>query len=83
MSAEHKCGNWIEHFPSNAKWSNAIQIVKGMAPWGAVSPEEVDWVAARMTVRAGESDLDTVWSVEAGMGGHGRHHRRGGRQGCR
>ena len=64
MSAEHKCGNWIEHFPSNAKWSNAIQIVKGMAPWGAVSLEEVDRVAARMTARAGESDLDTVWKQE-------------------
>src|SRR5450759_3038760 len=64
MSAEHKCGNWIEHFPDNAKWSNAIQIVKGMAPWGAVSLGEVDRVAARMTARAGESDLDSVWKQE-------------------
>ena len=61
MSTEPKCGNWVEHFPGNAKWSNAIQIVKGMAPYGAVSLEEVDRVGARMTARAGEGDLDTVW----------------------
>ncbi len=64
MSTEPKCGNWIEHFPGNAKWSNAIQIVKGMAPYGAVSLEEVDRVGARMTARAGEGDLDTVWKEE-------------------
>jgi alpha-beta hydrolase superfamily lysophospholipase len=64
MSAEHKCGNWIEHFPGNAKWSNAIQIVKGMAPWGAVSLREIDQVAARMTARASESDLEAVWKQE-------------------
>ena len=64
MSDETKCGNWVEHFPGNAKWSNAIQIVKGMAPWGAVSLEEVDRVAARMNARAGEKDLDAVWMQE-------------------
>ena len=64
MSAEHKCGNWVEHFPGNAKWSNAIQIVKGMAPWGAVSLEEVDRVAARLNARSGEADRDTVWKEE-------------------
>ena len=64
MSEEHKCGNWIEHFPGNAKWSNAIQIVKGMAPWGAVSLREIDKVAARMTARASEGDHETVWKQE-------------------
>ena len=64
MSGETKCGNWVEHFPGNAKWSNAIQIVKGMAPWGVVALEEVDRVAARMNARAGESDLDAVWMQE-------------------
>jgi alpha-beta hydrolase superfamily lysophospholipase len=64
MSEEHKCGNWIEHFPGNAKWSNAIQIVKGMAPWGAVSLGEIDKVAARMTARASEGDHETVWKQE-------------------
>jgi dienelactone hydrolase len=62
--SEHKCGNWIEHFPGNAKWSNAIQIVKGMAPWGAVSLREIDEVAARMASRANESDHETVWKEE-------------------
>jgi dienelactone hydrolase len=57
-------GNWIEHFPGNAKWSNAIQIVKGMAPWAAVSLGDVDRVAARMNARAGEPDLDLVWKEE-------------------
>ena len=64
MNAEHKCGNWVEHFPGNAKWSNAIQIVKGMAPWGAVSLGEVDRVAARLNARAGEGDHDTAWKQE-------------------
>jgi dienelactone hydrolase len=57
-------GNWIEHFPGNAKWSNAIQIVKGMAPWAVVSLGDVDRVAARMNARASEPDLDLVWKEE-------------------
>jgi alpha-beta hydrolase superfamily lysophospholipase len=64
MSGEQKCGAWIEHFPGNAKWSNAIQIVKGMAPWAAVALEEVDRVGHRMLARAGENEPDKVWIEE-------------------
>jgi alpha-beta hydrolase superfamily lysophospholipase len=64
MSADHECGSWNEHFPGNRKWSNAFQIVKGMAPWAAVAMEEIDRVGQRMAARAGESDLDLVWREE-------------------
>jgi hypothetical protein len=36
-------GDWIEHLPGNAKWSNAIQIGNGMTSWAAVSLGE--WTA--------------------------------------
>src|SRR6478752_2971905 len=28
---------WAVHFPGNLRWSNAMQIVKGMAPYGAIA----------------------------------------------
>ena len=33
---------WAVHFPGNLRWSNAMQIVKGMAPYGAIAMDEVD-----------------------------------------
>jgi hypothetical protein len=59
-----QCGTWVEHFPGNLRWTNAMQIVKGMAAYGAVAMEEVDRVGARLAARAGESDPDRVWSEE-------------------
>jgi dipeptidyl aminopeptidase/acylaminoacyl peptidase len=59
-----RCGTWVEHFPGNLRWSNAMQIVKGMAAYGAVAMEEVDRVGARLAARAGESDLDQAWREE-------------------
>ena len=35
-------GPWINHFGENFLWSNAILILKGMAPYGVVSLEEMD-----------------------------------------
>ena len=64
MSADHACGTWLQRFPGNVKWSNAMQIVTGMAPWAAIAMEEVDRIAERMRARAGESDLDAVWIEE-------------------
>src|SRR5688572_25951418 len=29
--------SWAVHFPGNLRWSNAMQIVKGMTPYGAVA----------------------------------------------
>ena len=52
------------HFPGNLRWSNAMQIVKGMAPYGAVAMDEVDRIARRLKARAGEADLDRVWREE-------------------
>jgi dienelactone hydrolase len=41
-----------------------MQIVKGMAPWGAVALEEVDRVGRRLAARESESDLDRAWREE-------------------
>jgi dienelactone hydrolase len=55
---------WAVHFPGNLRWSNAMQIVKGMAPYGAVAMAEVDLIAQRLKARSAEDDLDKVWKEE-------------------
>ena len=42
MTTDGRYGTWVEHFPGNLRWSNAMQIVKGMAPYGAVAIGEID-----------------------------------------
>jgi len=59
-----KQSNWAVHFPGNLRWSNAMQIVKGMAPYGAIAMDEVDRIGRRLTARATEADLDRVWREE-------------------
>jgi len=63
--SEQRCGSWVEHFPDNLRWTNATQIVKGMAPWAAVSLAEIDLMGERMKARAraGE-DNDKIWHEE-------------------
>ena len=58
------CGTWTVHFPGNLRWSNAMQIVKGMAPYGAVAMDEIDRIGQRLKARAAEPDLDRVWQQE-------------------
>jgi hypothetical protein len=55
---------WAEHFPGNVRWTNAMQIVKGMAPWAAVALAEVDLVGARLKARESEPHPDRVWQEE-------------------
>ena len=55
---------WAVHFPGNLRWSNAMQIVKGMAPYAAVAMDEVDRVGRRLQARRTEADLDKVWREE-------------------
>src|SRR5262249_32907583 len=55
---------WAVHFPGNLRWTNAMQIVKGMAPYAAVAMDEVERVGRRLKARAGEADLDRVWREE-------------------
>ena len=45
--------SWAVHFPGNLRWTNAMQIVKGMAPYAAVAMDEVDRIARRLEARAG------------------------------
>ena len=46
--------SWAVHFPGNLRWSNAMQIVKGMVPYAAVAMAEVDRIGQRLAARAGE-----------------------------
>jgi dienelactone hydrolase len=64
MKSEARCGTWVEHFPGNLRWSNAMQIVKGMAPYGAVALEEIDRVGQRLSAREHEADPDRAWKEE-------------------
>ena len=54
----HGESSWPVTFPGNLRWSNAMQIVKGMAPYGAIAMDEVDRITRRLKARAGESDPD-------------------------
>jgi hypothetical protein len=64
MEGQEKFAGWAVHFPGNLRWSNAMQIVKGMAPYGAVALEEVDRIGDRLEAREQESDPDIAWKQE-------------------
>ena len=61
MSEEH---SWPVTFPGNLRWSNAMQIVKGMVPYGASNMAEIDNIRLRLKARASEPDLDKAWKEE-------------------
>jgi dienelactone hydrolase len=56
--------SWPVTFPGNLRWSNAMQIVKGMVPYAATAMAEIDNVRLRLKARAGEADLDRAWKEE-------------------
>jgi len=64
MTATEKFAGWARHFPGNLRWTNAMQIVKGMAPYGAIAMEEVDRIGDRLKARETEGDPDLVWKEE-------------------
>src|SRR5262245_56159112 len=51
-SAPAEPNTWAVHFPGNLRWANAMQIVKGMAPYAAVAMDEVERVGRRLKARA-------------------------------
>jgi len=60
-------GTWIEHFPGNMMWSNAVLVTKGMAPYGAVALGEIDTVCERLKSRQTEPDAwREEWCAMAG-----------------
>jgi dienelactone hydrolase len=63
QSGSSQESSWAVHFPGNLRWSNAMQIVKGMVPYGAAAMAEVDLIAQRLKARSGE-DPDRVWKEE-------------------
>jgi dienelactone hydrolase len=64
MAGIEKFAGWARHFPGNLRWTNAMQIVKGMAPYGAIAMEEVDRIGDRLKSRETESDPDLAWKEE-------------------
>jgi dipeptidyl aminopeptidase/acylaminoacyl peptidase len=64
MTDENRCGTWVETFPGNLRWSNAMQIVKGMVPWAAAAMEEIDQITWRLKAREKEADVDRAWREE-------------------
>ncbi len=64
MVATPSEANWQVTFPGNLRWSNAMQIVKGMVPYAAAAMAEIDNIRIRLAARAGEPDLDKVWKEE-------------------
>jgi hypothetical protein len=56
--------NWAVTFPGNLRWSNAMQIVKGMVAYGAAAMAEIDLISQRLKARSGEADPDRVWKEE-------------------
>src|SRR5262245_11471079 len=64
MAGNDTCGNWVETFPGNLRWSNATQIVKGMVPWAAAAMGEIDLVTQRLQKRERESEPDRAWKEE-------------------
>ena len=59
-----KYPTWRMQFPGNLRWSNAFQIQKGMAPYGAVALGEIDMIAQRLRARQNEPDRDQTWLEE-------------------
>src|SRR5262245_64751396 len=57
-------GPWIDHFGDNFLWSNATLILKGMAPYGTVSLEEMDRACEKLRARQGEPDRGKAWFEE-------------------
>jgi dienelactone hydrolase len=55
---------WAETFPGNLRWSNAMQIVKGMVPWAAAAMAEIDLVIQRLKAREHDGDPDRAWKEE-------------------
>ena len=56
---------WIDHFPENFTWSNAMLVTKGMAPYGAVALEEIERIAERLRKRP--DDKDAWWQEWSAM----------------
>ena len=56
--------NWAVTFPGNLRWSNAMQIVKGMVAYGAAAMAEIDLITQRLKARSDEADPDWVWMEE-------------------
>jgi dipeptidyl aminopeptidase/acylaminoacyl peptidase len=61
MPTEH---NWPVTFPGSLRWTNAMQIVKGMVPYAAAAMAEIDAIRLRLVARQGEADPDRAWKEE-------------------
>jgi dipeptidyl aminopeptidase/acylaminoacyl peptidase len=55
---------WPVTFPGSLRWTNAMQIVKGMVPYAAAAMAEIDAIRLRLVARQGEPDPDRAWKEE-------------------
>jgi cephalosporin-C deacetylase-like acetyl esterase len=60
-------GSWIDHFPDNFTYSNAMLVTKGMAPYGAVALDEIDRIGEKLKLRP--NDKDAWWQEWSAMAG--------------
>jgi len=51
---------WIDHFPENFTWSNAMLVTKGMAPYGACGRQARDTGGREKLCDAAGSESKTV-----------------------
>ena len=60
MATRPRAG-WVDQFPGNFMWSNALLVCRGLAPYGAVAPSEIDSIAAEL--EASEADAEAWWTA--------------------
>lgn len=56
--------SWVEQFPGNFQWSNALLVCKGMAPYGAVSLADLDRIVDQLAdSEVTPENWHRVWSA--------------------
>jgi dienelactone hydrolase len=65
MPAGARAG-WVDQFPGNLMWSNAVLVCKGMAPYGVVALADIDAVAAELDTA--ETTAEAWWRAWSRLG---------------
>jgi len=55
-------------FPGNFAWSNATMVTAGMAPYGAVSAEEIDQAVKELSSRKDQNPAEAWREVWCDLG---------------
>jgi hypothetical protein len=49
-------GHCVDHFAHSCSWSKAMLVCKGMAPYGAVAPNDIDRIGEHLNARRTDPD---------------------------